>query len=358
MAEENLSIWWFLLTSSHKLPFEFLDYYFFEGKIIFIQSEWSSSSATFRSMICIGQFPNHARAGWTISNQIRKSFHQFVSSWCARNVSVPVNLRWSSEQDHDSFDIGEKKLKRVVCPEVYADPTKPKQRVLNENKLLTSRRQGSVRSVAAPTPSATTRNRTSSTSKSAGKDDFNPYARKCKICTGGISLQGAYYCQDCAYSKGKWVDQEIFLLRVHWSGNGSKVSVACVERRYLIPLPTNRAPSKCNSMRSFCPICNILQESEVKNKFCLHEKTIRTLNLLLFSFFFLFQEKQMFWVLLPEQTFFLSPRDGGHVYISTPQRSWRRKTFPLSLLELIESDRRMISSMRSLVDHALPMRLA
>merc|ERR1712137_777828 len=96
----------------------------------------------------------------------------------------------------------EKKLKRVVCPEVYADPTKPKQRVFNENKLLTSRRQGSVRSVAAPTPSATTRNRTSSTSKSAGKDDFNPYARKCKICTGGISLQGAYYCQDCAYSKG------------------------------------------------------------------------------------------------------------------------------------------------------------
>lgn len=102
------------------------------------------------------------------------------------------------EIETNQLDLGEKKLQKVVCPEVWKEGSNT-TRKLNENKLLTQRRPGgSVRTVGS-----TSAVRSDRREKKGSSDDFNPYARRCKICSGNISQQGAYYCQDCAYKKGK-----------------------------------------------------------------------------------------------------------------------------------------------------------
>mmetsp|Transcript_15405 Transcript_15405/g.19600 ORF Transcript_15405/g.19600 Transcript_15405/m.19600 type:complete len:117 (-) Transcript_15405:431-781(-) len=90
----------------------------------------------------------------------------------------------------------EKKLTKVVCPEVWKGEGNTSKRKINENKILTSQRPSARVSSGPPTSSVGPERR------QRKREGFNPYARKCKICNGSISLQGAYYCRDCSYKKG------------------------------------------------------------------------------------------------------------------------------------------------------------
>jgi cysteine-rich PDZ-binding protein len=96
--------------------------------------------------------------------------------------------------DAESFSfLGESKLQRVICPDVWKDGAsntlESGGRQLNENKLLSNRARPRGPASGAATAGSAPR--------------FNPYVRKCKICKGNISQQGAYYCQTCAYQKGE-----------------------------------------------------------------------------------------------------------------------------------------------------------
>jgi len=68
------------------------------------------------------------------------------------------------------------KLKKIITPNVRrtTEERNTAASKLNENKLLTSK----------------------------SRSRLTPYGRNCKLCKCSVHLEGAHYCNGCAYKKG------------------------------------------------------------------------------------------------------------------------------------------------------------